>query len=48
MRSVDNFFKIVLILVLVYLVVVHWQGAKSVLRQSGASTAGINKTLQGR
>jgi hypothetical protein len=42
------FIRVVLILVFLYLVVKNWQGTTSLIRQTGNSSAGIIKTLQGR
>jgi hypothetical protein len=48
MKLADRFLQIVLMLVAIYLLVRYWKGATEVIRQSGSSTAGIIKTLQGR
>ena len=47
-RSIELFIRVILTLVFVYLVVTNWRGATSLIRQSGSSTAGVIKTLQGR
>lgn len=47
-RHIDTFLRLVLVLVLAYLLFTHAGGAVSVIRQSGNTTGGIIKTLQGR
>lgn len=47
-RNVELFLRMILVLVFVYLVVRNWQGATALVRQTGSSTTGLVKTLQGR
>ena len=47
-RNIELFIRMILVLVFVYLVVRNWQGATALVRQTGASTTGLVKSLQGR
>ena len=47
-KNVELFIRMILVLVFVYLVVRNWQGATALVRQSGNSTIGLVKSLQGR